>query len=99
MSRRLWMLAGGAGIALLAAVFFMVWQTRPGRVPPVPSFNTELAPAGLPRPESLGAVLPPEPEPPAETVRPPTRPAAESNPASPETDPVRRLEQKGILAY
>jgi len=96
VSRRLWVLAVCVGAALLCGISFIVLQDRPDRAPPVPSLDREL-PAGLPKPEALGIVLPAEPAP--ETAPPARKPAAKSGPASPETDEIKRLEQKGIVVY
>ena len=98
MSRRLWVVAGCAGVALLFGTVFILRQDPPGRTPAAVSSRVmaEL-PAHLPNPESLGIVLPAEPV--SEPVSPAPKPAERSGSVSAPPDEIKRLEQKGILTY
>lgn len=95
---RFW-LAGTVAVLLLAGGLRFL---GPERTPDSPGFSTspervstERAPAALPKPETLGIVLPPS----AVPVSPQPKPRSRKPESGSSADEVKSLEQKGILAY
>ena len=87
------------GLLLLLALGMAAWnrifaRPDPSVKPSLEFYSEERLPGPLPRPEELGSVLPPEPQPPPI----PAAPSAEKHPdpTGNVEDPLRYLEEQGM---